>query len=111
MLVMVTAICVLLSLLTSPVIALLGSIGLLVAGRMSDVVRHARQVAPDAPEWLIAFVFHVIPNFRAMDLKEAVVYGDPIAGERLLFITAYAAVYTAIVLCLAVWALRRRELT
>jgi Cu-processing system permease protein len=111
MLVMVTAIAVLLSMLTSPIVALLGTIGLVMAGRMSDVVRHARQVMPEAPDWLITVIFNIIPNFRTMDLKEAMVYGDPVDGMRVVYITAYAVVYTTIVLFLAVGAFRRRELT
>jgi Cu-processing system permease protein len=111
MLIMVTAIAVLLSMLTSPIIALIGTIGVVLAGRMSDVVREARQVMPDVPEWVITVIFHTIPNFRALDVKEAVVYGDPVGGMQLLYMTAYAGVYTSIVLFLAIWAFRRRELT
>jgi hypothetical protein len=97
--------------LTSPIIALVGTLGLVMAGRMSDVVLNVRQVLPNAPEWLVDLVYYSLPNFRLFDLKASVVYGDPVPASRLAWLTAYAVVYTAVVLGAGMVAFRRRELT
>jgi ABC-type transport system involved in multi-copper enzyme maturation permease subunit len=110
-LVMIVALALLLSSLTSPIVAVAGTIGLIVAGRLSDVVKNAKQVLPDLPTWLVTAVYHVLPNFRSFDLKAAVVYGDPLPMAQLGWLTAYAATYSAVVLLLAAAAFRRRELT
>jgi ABC-type transport system involved in multi-copper enzyme maturation permease subunit len=108
---MVVALAQLLSVMTSPLIALVGTLGLIMAGRLSDVVKNVKQVIPDAPQWLIDTVYYLLPNFRHFDLKSAVVYGDPIPAARLFWLTAYACTYTGVALLAAILAFRRRELT
>ena len=81
----------------------------MVAGRFSDVIRNMREVAPGAPAWLIQGLYYALPNYRNFDFKDRVVYGDPISAADLGWVTAYAAVYVAIVLGIALAAFRRRE--
>jgi Cu-processing system permease protein len=108
---LVVALAQLLSILSSPIIALVGTLGLVMAGRMSDVVLNVRQVVPDAPAWLVNLIYYSLPNFRLFDLKAAVVYAEPVPAGRLAWLTAYALVYTAVVLGAGMLAFRRRELT
>ena len=68
-------------------------------------------VVPGMPAWALRAVMILIPNFRNFDLKDRVVYGDPVSSGDLGWITAYAAAYTGSVIVLAVIAFRRRELT
>jgi ABC-type transport system involved in multi-copper enzyme maturation permease subunit len=108
-LLLVVAIALLFSTLTTTPLAAVFTVGVVVAGRFSDVIKNMREVAPDTPDWLVTFLYYALPNFRNFDLKDAAVYGDPVSAATLGWITLYAAVYTAMVLSAAVVAFRRRE--
>jgi Cu-processing system permease protein len=97
-LLLVVAIAMLFSTLTSPPLAALGTLGVVIAGRFSDVIRNMKEVAPGAPEWLVKALYYGLPNFRAFDFKDRAVYGDPIAVSLLGEVTLYAALYVALVL-------------
>jgi ABC-type transport system involved in multi-copper enzyme maturation permease subunit len=83
---------------------------LVAAGRFSDVIRQARTVAPQVPNWLVQAVYSVIPNFRNFDFKDQVAYGDPVPLAALAWVTLYAVVYLALVLGLGMAAFRSTEL-
>jgi ABC-type transport system involved in multi-copper enzyme maturation permease subunit len=108
-LVLTVSLALLFSIFTSTALAAFGSMILVIAGRFSDVIRNMQEVAPGTPSWLIRGVYYVLPNYQNFDFKNRVVYGDPVAAGDLAWVTAYAAVYTAVVLGIAVWSFRRRE--
>lgn len=109
-LVLVVALALLFSTLTSPAVAAVCTVGVVLAGRFSDVIRNMREVAPDVPKWLPMGLYYLLPNFRTFDLKDKVVYGDPIPPHMLLWVTAYAAAYAAVLILAGVAAFRRRDL-
>ena len=109
-LVLTVSLALLFSLFTSTALAAFGSLMLVIAGRFSDVIRNMREVAPGTPSWLIQGLYYVIPNYRDFDFKDRVVYGDPVTAGDLAAVTLYAAVYVAVVLGIAMWSFRRREL-
>ena len=108
-LVVTVSLALLFSIFTSTALAAFGSLILVVAGRFSDVIRNMQEVAPGAPRWLIQGLYYALPNYRNFDFKNRVVYGDPISSGDLAWVTLYAAVYTAIVLGIALWSFRHRE--
>ena len=108
-LLLVVAMALLFSTLTSSTLAAIGTVGVVLAGRYSDVVRNMREVAPGAPNWLVDFLYYAIPNFRNFDFKDKVAYGDPIAWATLGFVTAYALVYIAFALTLGLLAFQKRD--
>ncbi len=105
------ALALLLSILTSAAVASVSTLCLVIAGRYSDVILNLADVVPGMPAWALRAVMILIPNLRNFDLKDRVVYGDPVTFGDLGWITAYAAAYTGTVITLAVIAFRRRELT
>jgi ABC-type transport system involved in multi-copper enzyme maturation permease subunit len=109
-LLLVVALALLFSTLTSPALAAVCTFGVVLAGRFSDVIRNMRQVAPGVPNWLPAVLSYVLPNFQRFDFKDRVVYGDPIAAGTLLWVTAYAGAYMAALIVLGLAAFRRRDL-
>ena len=109
-LVVVVAIALLFSTLTSSALAAVETVCLVVAGRFSDVIRNARVLAPAAPSWLLDLVYYALPNLKTFDVKDRVVYGDPVTGGDLLWITVYALSYVGILLGLAVLSFRSRDL-
>jgi ABC-type transport system involved in multi-copper enzyme maturation permease subunit len=108
-LLLIVAMALLFSTLTSSTLAAVGTVGVVLAGRYSDVVRNMRDVAPGAPNWLVDLLYYAIPNFRNFDFKDRVVYGDPIAASTLGFVTAYASLYIAIALTLGLLAFGKRD--
>jgi ABC-type transport system involved in multi-copper enzyme maturation permease subunit len=109
-LLLVVAMALLFSTLTSATLAAVGTVGVVLAGRYSDVVRNMREVAPGAPNWLVDFLYYAIPNFRNFDFKDKVAYGDPIDPATLAFVTGYALVYITLALILGLLAFQKRDL-
>jgi ABC-2 type transport system ATP-binding protein len=109
-LLLVVALALLFSALSSSMLAAVGTVILVVAGHFSDIIRNMRQVAPGTPDWLAQALYYALPNFRSFDLKSRVVHFDPVAFSDLGWITLYAAAYVGVVLGLALTVFRSRDL-
>jgi ABC-type transport system involved in multi-copper enzyme maturation permease subunit len=109
-LLLVVALAMCFSTLTSSAMAAVGTVAVVVAGRFSDVVRNMREVAPGVPGWVTTVLYYVLPNFRNFDFKDRVAYGDPLPLPALGWVTFYGACYTALLLGVGLWAFRRRDL-
>jgi ABC-type transport system involved in multi-copper enzyme maturation permease subunit len=109
-LLLIVAIALFFSTLTSSTLAAVSTFCLVLAGRYADVIRNMSTVLPDAPRWLIDLVYYSIPNFSNFDLKDRVVYGDAVSVEELLWITLYCGTYSGLALLLAFLGFRRRDL-
>ena len=90
---LVVALALLLSTQTSSTLAAVGTVGVVLAGRYSDVIRNMRQVAPGAPQEVVSVLYYLLPNFANLDFKDRVAYGDAVGLGTLLLVTAYAGVY------------------
>jgi ABC-type transport system involved in multi-copper enzyme maturation permease subunit len=110
-LLLVVAVAMLFSSVTSAAMAAVGTVVLVVAGRFSDVIRNMREVVPTAPGWLISAVYYLLPNFRNFDFKDRVAYGDPLPLALLGWPTLYAALYIFVVLAAGLAVFSRRDLT
>lgn len=109
-LLLVVALALLFSTLTSSMLAAVGTVILVVAGHFSDIIRNMRQVAPGTPDWLTRALYYALPNFRSFDLKSRVVHFDPVSFSDLGWLTLYAAAYLGVVLGLALNVFRSRDL-
>lgn len=109
-LLLVVALALLFSTVTSSILAAIGTVCVVLAGRFSDVIRDMKQVT-QAPSWLVKGLYLVIPNFRTFDIKDRIVYGDPVSWHELGWISVYAATYIGLVLVLALARFRTRDLT
>lgn len=108
-LLLVVALALLFSAVTSSMLAAVGTVILVVAGRFSDVIRNMKQVAPGTPDWLAQGLYYVLPNFRNFDIKSRIVHFDPVSAGDLAWITLYAVAYLGVVLGLALIVFRSRE--
>jgi ABC-type transport system involved in multi-copper enzyme maturation permease subunit len=108
-LLLVVAIAMFFSTVTSSALAAVCTAGLVLAGRYSDVIRNMREVAPGAPAWLVEALYYALPNFRNFDLKDRVVYGDPVSFAALGWVTLYAALYLAVALGAGLAIFRSRD--
>jgi len=109
-LLLVVSLALLFSTMTSSALASVCTFALLALGRYADVIRNMQEVMPGVPGWLTRALYYVLPNFRHFDLKNRVVYGDPVNLRDLGWVSAYAFSYMAVVLLVAVLAFRKREL-
>lgn len=94
---------------SSSLIASVFTVGVVVAGRFSDVVRHARQVAPALPQWLLDGLYALLPNYSSFDFKDRVAYGDPVPAAVLAWVTVYAVAYVGVLLGLGIRAFQSRD--
>ncbi len=108
-LVLTVALALWFSTLTSPALAFIGTFCAVIAGRFSDVVRGMTDVIPGAPQALVRAIYYVLPNFRNFDLKNRVVYADPIPAGEVGWLTLYACVYVGLLLGASLVAFRRRD--
>jgi len=108
-LLLTVAIALLFSTITSAALAAVGTLGVAVAGRYSDVLLNMKDVVPAAPGRLIQVVYYVLPNFRNFDIKNRIVYGDPVAWAAVGDIASYAALYIAAVMIGGLLVFRARD--
>jgi ABC-type transport system involved in multi-copper enzyme maturation permease subunit len=110
-LLLVVALAMFFSTVTSSTLAAIGTVALVVAGRFSDVIRNMREVLPAAPGWLVTAIYWALPNFHNFDFKDRVAYGDPIAFGDLAWVSGYAFVYVSLLLGAGLWLFGRRDLS
>jgi len=108
-LVVVVGFAMLFSTLTSSTLAAVLTVGVVIAGRFSDVVRNMREVLPGLPTWLVDVLYTVIPDFRNLDFKTRVTYGEAVPADVLALVTLYALAYVAVVLALGLASFRSRD--
>jgi Cu-processing system permease protein len=108
-LLLVLALSLFFSTVTSSAVASLCTFSLVIAGRFSDVIRNMKQVAEGVPSFVTDTLYYVLPNFRNFDFKNAVVYGLPVPADLLVRVTAYALIYATVVLLGALVAFRSKD--
>lgn len=106
---LVLSLALLFSTLTSSAMASVCTVAMVVAGRFSDIIRNMSQVSINAPTALTDALYWLLPNFRNLDFKGAVVHGVPVTFDVLGLVTLYAAVYVALVLSIALAVFRSRD--
>ncbi len=108
-LLLVVSLAMLFSTLTSSALAAVCTVGVVLGGRYSDVIRNMREVAPGAPGWMVGFLYNVVPNFGNFDFKNRVVYGDPVTGSMLGLVTLYAGAYVGAALVAGLLVFRTKD--
>jgi ABC-type transport system involved in multi-copper enzyme maturation permease subunit len=94
---------------TSPALASVLTVVLVVVGRYADVIRGMRDVLPGVPQQLVRVMFALVPNFQNFDFKNQVAYGEAVRADVLGWVTAYAAVWILTVLGLGLASFRSRD--
>jgi ABC-type transport system involved in multi-copper enzyme maturation permease subunit len=108
--VMVTALALLFSSFSSPLLSAVFAFALFVIGSYSADLRLFAAVETGASHWLAAAAVYIIPNFSALNIITPVAHGEPVAGKLILANTAYALFYSAMALCGAILIFERRNL-
>ena len=106
----ITAVALLFSTFSSPLLAALYTLGLWVAGHFNADLRNFENVI-DAPVaiWIAKAMYYVLPNLQPFDVKAEVVHGLPVGARHVGLTLAYAAVYGGLLLTAALAIFRRRD--
>jgi ABC-type transport system involved in multi-copper enzyme maturation permease subunit len=108
-LLLVVALAMFFSSISSSALAAVFTVGLVIGGRFTDVIKNMREVVPGTPKWLVNTLYYLLPNFRNFDFKDRAAYGDPIAFSTLGQVTLYATLYMALVLVGGLASFRSRD--
>ena len=108
---LVVALAMLFSCFTSPLLAILFTGGLYVAGLFVAQLRNLQttQLNPQTQK-LFSVLSHLLPNFGNYDVMGAAAHGRAVPGSLVLHNTLYTVLYCAIVLSTAAVIFSRKDL-
>jgi hypothetical protein len=105
----VTAVAVLFSALSTPVLSALYTLGVFVAGQWSYDLRQLATQAPEPLGLLLRVAADLLPNLPVFNMRTLAAAGEPTTLLHLAFATAYAALYAGCALALATAAFESRD--
>ena len=106
----VTAIALLFSTFSSPILAAGLTFGLYIVGHFNADLKHFDAIVAARPVvYLARALYYVLPNMSPLDVKAQVVHALPVPATYLLLNTAYAVVYIAALLTAASFIFLRRD--
>jgi ABC-type transport system involved in multi-copper enzyme maturation permease subunit len=109
-LMLVTAVALFFSSFAGPLVAILMTFALWIAGHFNADLRQFEQVV-DSP--VVAYIarglYYVLPNLAPFNVKAEIVHGVPVAASHIVLTLGYAVVYISMLLVAAVTVFRRRD--
>ncbi|HKY22295.1 MAG TPA: ABC transporter permease [Vicinamibacterales bacterium] len=109
-LMIVTAVALLFSTFSSPMLAAGLTFGLYIIGHFNADLKNFEAVVDSRPiAYLARAMYYLLPNLAPLDVKAQVVHGVHVPAGLLLFNTAYALVYIAALLVVATFIFARRD--
>ncbi len=107
---LVTAIALLFSTFSTPILSAAFTFGLTIVGQYSTDLRNFQDVLDSRVAQAIARgMYWVLPNLGQFDIKSQVVHGQPVAARYLAGVSAYAALYIAFLLVVSSLVFSRRD--
>lgn len=109
-LMVVTAIALLFSTFSTPLVSAALTFGLVVAGHFSADLRNFDQVVDSpAAARLARGLYWVLPNLSQFDVKAQVVHGQPVSVAYIGFAAGYAVLYITMLLLVSMFVFSRRD--
>lgn len=105
----VTALAVMFSALSTPVLSSLYTLGFFLAGQWCDDLRTFAQHAPDSLRNLLEFVANVLPNLSLFNMRTLAAVGETTTALHLSLASGYALLYCGCVLALGAAAFESRD--
>jgi hypothetical protein len=107
---LVTALALFFSTFSSPLLSMVLTLALWVAGHFNADLRQFEQVV-DAPAaaWLARGAYYLLPNLAPFSVKAEVVHGVGVPASHVMLTLAYGVVYTAVLLLAAMAVFRKRD--
>jgi Cu-processing system permease protein len=109
-LLLVTAVAIFLSTFAGPLVAAMLTLGVWVIGSFNTDLRNFEQVVDSWAAALMArWIYYLLPNFSAFDVKTQVVHGLPVPWSYVGVTTLYGVVYISLLLVAAAAVFSRRD--
>ncbi|MBI5169516.1 MAG: ABC transporter permease [Candidatus Eisenbacteria bacterium] len=105
----VTALAVMFSALSTPVLSSLYTLGFFLAGQWCDDLRTFALRAPDSLRHLLEFVANVLPNLSLFNMRTLAAVGETTTALHLSLASGYALLYCGCVLALGAAAFESRD--
>jgi ABC-type transport system involved in multi-copper enzyme maturation permease subunit len=109
-LVVLTALAMLFSTFSTPVLCMLYTFALYFIGHNSATLKAIAQKAAGPLRELIMAAYYLLPNLASFDLKNQAVYGYAAPSSQVLWTIAYALLYACALFSVSALIFRRREL-
>jgi Cu-processing system permease protein len=106
---LVTAIAVMFSALSTPVLSSLYTLGLVMAGQWSDDLRQFAANAPGSLRSVLEFAANLLPNLPLFNMRTLAAAGETTGALHLGLAAAYAVLYCGCVLALGAAAFESRD--
>jgi ABC-type transport system involved in multi-copper enzyme maturation permease subunit len=106
----VTALAVLFSTYSSPMLSAVFTLGLYVVGQFNQDLKRLDEIVGAPAAGIVGKAcYYLLPDFARFDIKLAVVHGIPVSAGYMLWTTAYASAYVAALLLGACVIFSRRD--
>jgi ABC-type transport system involved in multi-copper enzyme maturation permease subunit len=107
---LVTAIALLFSTFSTPILSAAMTFGVYIAGHFSADLRSFEAVVSSKAAAAVARgLYYVLPDFAAFDVKGAIVHAMPVPPVHVGLTLLYGAVYSSCLLIAAMWIFTRRD--
>lgn len=107
---LITAVAIMFSSFSTPVLSSLFTMGIFVVGHLSaDLKVFGAKSESALVQTFTSFLYYAMPNLSNFNIKAQVVQGVPVTGEYIGLVTAYAALYITIILILAAVIFQKRD--
>jgi ABC-type transport system involved in multi-copper enzyme maturation permease subunit len=107
---MITAIALLFSSFSSPLLSAVFAFSLFVVGSFAEDLRGFAAMVQGVSRWLAMGAAYLVPNFSSLNVITSVAHEQPITRQFILSGSLYALLYTGMALCGAVLIFERRNL-
>jgi ABC-type transport system involved in multi-copper enzyme maturation permease subunit len=107
---MITAIALLFSSFSSPLLSAVFAFSLFVIGSFAEDLRGFAAMAHGAGRFLVTGAAYLVPNFSSLNIITSVAHQQPVMGEYIVSNSLYALLYTGMALCGAVLIFETRNL-
>ncbi len=108
--VIVTAIALLFSAFSSPLLSAVFTFALFIIGTFSEDLRGFAVIAHGPAKWLATGLAYVVPNFSALNVISSVAHHQPVARTLIAYNSAYALLYATFAIAAAALIFEYRDL-
>jgi ABC-type transport system involved in multi-copper enzyme maturation permease subunit len=107
---LITAIALVFSTFSSPLLSAALTFGFFIVGHFNADLRSFEAIVRSKMVgWTARTLYYLLPNLAPFDVKSQVVHGQPVPWGYVGLTTAYGVVYIAAALTLAAWIFSRRD--
>jgi ABC-type transport system involved in multi-copper enzyme maturation permease subunit len=108
--VVVTAVALLFSSFSSPLLSAIFAFALFVIGTFAEDLRAFAALAHGPAAWIAIAAAYLVPNFSALNVISSVAHGEAVAHSLIAYNTGYALLYAAAAIAAAALIFERRNL-